>query len=74
MGEEQLTVFAVEGNLPPAFALVAQTETNAKLAKRFVHALYEIDEDGKTIRTLLDPARIAKKTVTFETVPKESDK
>ncbi len=64
-GQEHMIVFASEEALP---AGVICKPAEEGVTARYIHALSKIDEDNKTIRTLLDPTRVVKKTVTFETV------
>jgi hypothetical protein len=72
LGLESCTVFASKEKLPPAVPLLLTKDD--KFGVRLVHPLYKIDADGRTIQTLLDAARVAKKTIAWETVAEGSDK
>jgi Planctomycete cytochrome C len=67
LGKEQMTIFASEGPIPSGVLCHAKA-VGSTVVDRFIHPLYKIGADGRSIQTLLDPTTVVKKTVSWETI------
>jgi mono/diheme cytochrome c family protein len=62
-GKERWVAFVSEEELPPAVPLHVKGEDEPR---RVIHPTYRIE--GDAVRVLLDPTRVVKKTIVFETL------